>query len=151
MSHAERVSPKHRKPIKHRRKDQLIGYYRELVKSKNRQDNLEDRLELVERNRIIEQLVKQVAELRERLDRIEGKSQPTESATEKEYEAVYEEHEQELLEKHKGMVVAIDLGTRSIVGIGKDIDDAYENAVKAMPDKDQFYFRRVGKPYVQRL
>lgn len=66
-------------------------------------------------------------------------------------EDIYNLHKSKLEKEHRGQVVAIDISSKKIVGFGSDIDEAYDDARKNAPQQDQFYFRRVGKPYVQRL
>jgi SPX domain protein involved in polyphosphate accumulation len=105
------------------------------IKQKKSHDDLEDRVEVLESE----------------LSRLRAEKTNTQSFMEMEYETIYEEHKEELLKNNKGRVVAIDLESRSIAGIGNDIAEAYENARKTLPEKDQFYFRRVGKPYIQKL
>lgn len=132
------------------RRDILLDYHRELVKSRKRQDSLEDRLELIERDRVIEKLLKHLNGLTERIERLEGTPNPNDSALGKEGDDIFEVHRQELEANHMGKVVAIDLKSRTIAGIGNDIDEAYENALNACPEQNQFHFRRVGKAYLQR-
>jgi len=58
-------------------------------------------------------------------------------------EEVYEENRGKLEKSYLGKIVAIEIESRDIAGIGRSLDEAYEEAVKKYPRK-QFYFRKVG-------
>ena len=58
-------------------------------------------------------------------------------------EEVYEENREKLEKAYLGKIVAIEIETRDVAGIGASLDEAYEEAVKKYPQK-QFYFRKVG-------
>jgi len=58
-------------------------------------------------------------------------------------EEVYEENREKLEKAYLGKIVAIEIESRDVAGIGTSLDEAYEEAVKKYPKK-QFYFRKVG-------
>jgi len=58
-------------------------------------------------------------------------------------EEVYEENREKLEKSYLGKIVAIEIESRDVAGIGRSLDEAYEEAVKKYPRK-QFYFRKVG-------
>jgi hypothetical protein len=54
-------------------------------------------------------------------------------------------HNKDALEKdHLGELVAIDIETNSIVGIGKTIEDVHKQASEKVNEKRKFYLRRIG-------
>ncbi len=58
-------------------------------------------------------------------------------------EDVYKEHKERLERDHLGMIVAIEVESREIAGIGRTLEEAYEEAIRKYPKK-RFYFRKVG-------
>ncbi|RLI46085.1 hypothetical protein DRO69_03885 [Candidatus Bathyarchaeota archaeon] len=58
-------------------------------------------------------------------------------------EEVYEQNKEKLEKTHLGKIVAIEIESGAIAGIGSTLDEAYEKAIKKYPSK-KFYFRRVG-------
>jgi len=58
-------------------------------------------------------------------------------------EEIYDENKKKLEKAFLGKIVAIEIESRDVAGIGKSLDEAYEKAVKKYPKK-QFYFRKVG-------
>lgn len=60
-------------------------------------------------------------------------------------EEVYEHNKEELEKTYLGKIVAIEIESGTIAGIGRTLDEAYEKAVKKHPS-EKFYFRKVG-PY----
>lgn len=58
-------------------------------------------------------------------------------------EEVYEKNKQKLERTHLGKIVAIEIESQDVAGIGASIDEAYDEALKKYPKK-QFYFRKVG-------
>jgi len=58
-------------------------------------------------------------------------------------EEVYEENREKLEKSYPGRIVAIEIASGTVAGIGASLDEAYEEAVKKYPQK-QFYFRKVG-------
>lgn len=65
-------------------------------------------------------------------------------------EAVYMRFKDQLEEKHFGKIVAIDLKSEQIVGIGSSIIEAYRNARKKS-SKSRFSYRRVGFDFVNKI
>ena len=59
-------------------------------------------------------------------------------------EIIYETHEKEFKQKYLGKMIAIDVGTEKVAGVGDTIEQAYEDAV-SKTDQNQFYFKRVGQ------
>jgi len=58
-------------------------------------------------------------------------------------EEIYEQNKEKLEKIHLGKIVAIEIESGAIAGIGSTLDEAYEKAIKKHPGK-KFYFRRVG-------
>jgi len=58
-------------------------------------------------------------------------------------EEVYEKNKERLEKAYLGKIVAIEIESRDVAGIGTNLDEAYEEAVKKYPNR-QFYFRKVG-------
>ena len=58
-------------------------------------------------------------------------------------EEIYDENKKKLEKAFLGKIVAIEIESRDVAGIGESLDEAYEKAVKKYPKK-QFYFRKVG-------
>jgi hypothetical protein len=58
-------------------------------------------------------------------------------------ENIYEENRKKLEQTSLGKIVAIEIESREIAGVGPNLDDAYEEAIKKYPKK-QFYFRKIG-------
>jgi hypothetical protein len=65
-------------------------------------------------------------------------------------DTVYEMFREELEEKYAGKIVAIDIDSKKIVGVGDNIFSAYRDA-RRNSDKPKFSYKRVGSPYVYRL
>ncbi len=65
-------------------------------------------------------------------------------------DAVYELSKNELESKYLGKIVAIDVDSKQIVGIGDSILEAYKEARK-QSSKATFAYRRVGFPYVHQI
>jgi len=63
---------------------------------------------------------------------------------------VYLKFKDELEKEHFGKIVAIDVNSESIVGIGDSILEAYKKAEEKTHEK-QFSYRRVGFHFVHRL
>jgi hypothetical protein len=53
-------------------------------------------------------------------------------------------------EKYAGKVVAIEVITKKVVGVGDSVDDAYADS-KSKTDSKNLYFKKVGKEYLFRL
>ena len=58
-------------------------------------------------------------------------------------EEIYKENEEKLERAYLGKIIAIEIESETIAGVGESLDEAYENALKKYPCK-QFYFRKVG-------
>jgi hypothetical protein len=58
-------------------------------------------------------------------------------------EEIYQKKRNEWETLYPGKIVAIDVQDGEIAGIGIDLDEVYEKAVKKRP-KSVFYFRKVG-------
>ena len=58
-------------------------------------------------------------------------------------EKIYNENKARWEETHMGKIVAIEVETKSLAGVGENLDEAYENASQRYPNK-RFYFRKVG-------
>jgi hypothetical protein len=63
---------------------------------------------------------------------------------------VYELFKEELEKEQFGKIVAIDIESKQIVGIGNSILEAYNDA-REKTRKEQFDFRRVGYKYVHKV
>ena len=63
---------------------------------------------------------------------------------------IYFKFKDELEKEHFGKIVAIDVDSEKIVGIGNSILEAYSEA-KKNTSKKQFSYRRVGFDFVHRL
>lgn len=63
---------------------------------------------------------------------------------------VYEMFRGDLEKEHFGKIVAMDVDSETIVGIGNTVREAYNEARKKS-SKTKFSFKRVGYPYVYRL
>jgi len=58
-------------------------------------------------------------------------------------EEVYERNKEKLERENLGKIVAIETESGTVAGIGTNLDEAYEKALKKYPGK-KFYFRKVG-------
>ena len=58
-------------------------------------------------------------------------------------EEIYEENKEKLEKTYLGKIVAIEIESGTVAGIGDNLDETYEKALKKHPDK-KFYFRKVG-------
>ena len=66
--------------------------------------------------------------------------------------AVYDEvnEEQGLDMKFAGKVVAIEIDTKKVVGVGDSVEAAYADA-RGKTDSKKLYFKKVGKDYLFKL
>ena len=64
---------------------------------------------------------------------------------------IYDKFKENIEKQHMVEIVAIDLVSKKPVSFGKTISDAYINAKIKVPSQTQFYFRKVGKPYLGKL
>ena len=58
-------------------------------------------------------------------------------------EEIYEENKEKLEKAYLGKIVAIEIESGTVAGVGDTLDEAYEEAVRKYPRK-KFYFRKVG-------
>jgi hypothetical protein len=58
-------------------------------------------------------------------------------------EDIYRENKERLERVYSGKVIAIEVESKAIAGIGETLDEAYEDALNKYPGKS-FYFRKVG-------
>jgi len=58
-------------------------------------------------------------------------------------EEIYEQNKEKLEKAYLGKIVAIEIESGTIAGIGLTLDEAYEKAIKKYPDR-RFYFRKIG-------
>ena len=58
-------------------------------------------------------------------------------------EKIYGENKERWEKAHMGKIVAIEVETKSLAGVGENLDEAYENASQKYPNK-RFYFRKVA-------
>lgn len=58
-------------------------------------------------------------------------------------EEVYEKNREKLEKAYLGKIVAIEIESGAVAGIGASLDEAYEEALKKYPGK-KFYFRKIG-------
>jgi len=59
-------------------------------------------------------------------------------------EEIYEENKADLEKSYLGKIIAIEVESREVAGVGESVEEAYATAVKRHP-KSPFYFRRVGE------
>ncbi len=59
-------------------------------------------------------------------------------------ERIYEKKRADWEKVFHGKVIAIEMGSEQLAGIGDTVDDAYRDAAGKYPD-GRFYFRRVGE------
>lgn len=67
-----------------------------------------------------------------------------------EADLVYEREKEELERRYFGKIVAIDVDSKAIVGVGDSILEAYREA-KKKTSKNKFAYKRVGYPAIHRL
>lgn len=67
-----------------------------------------------------------------------------------EVDRIYEKFKEELESKYFGKIVAIDLESEIVAGIGSSVLEAYEKAKEKSP-KNKFSYKRVGYAYVFKL
>lgn len=106
------------------------------VKIKQKQEqSLEDRVESLE-NELIK--LKTEREIVDTMSYNEG-------------DIIYGLFSKELELEHMGEIVAIDIDERKPVGYGKNISEAFLQAKIVNPNQEQFYFRKVGKSYLEKI
>lgn len=87
-------------------------------------------------------------ELRNRVQKLETLTNSGMESTKA--DVVYQLFKDELESKYVGRIVAIDVDSEEIVGIGDSILEAYKEA-KKHSSKATFAYRRVGSAYVHRI
>ena len=65
-------------------------------------------------------------------------------------ERLYDLYKSELEKEHFDKVVAFDIESGTVAGIGDTVSDAYNQARKKLGEK-QYYFKRIGRKYLFRL
>jgi hypothetical protein len=58
-------------------------------------------------------------------------------------EEIYSKSKSKWEKSYFGKIIAIEVESRELAGVGESLDEAYEDALKKYPNK-QFYFRKVG-------
>lgn len=91
---------------------------------------------------------REIQRLKARIARLESKmtTRPVTTRGSRVYEKLRSSLEPEFL----GKVVAIDTDREQVIGVGDTIEEAYSQASAKEAGK-QFYFRRVGKRYLERV
>jgi uncharacterized protein YuzE len=102
------------------------------------QASMEEKDPVVER---LEALEKEVNELKKER---EIRTVPSKADT------VYLKFKDSLEKEHFGKIVAIDIDSEKVVGIGSSVLEAYEEARKRS-SKKQFSFRRIGFDFLHKL
>ena len=105
----------------------------------SRETSIEDEDQLARRMENLERKVQELEKERESRIKLPLKT-----------DLVYSKFQNELEKKYFGKIVAIDIETETIAGIGNSILDAYSDA-KKKTRKEQFSYRKVGSTYVHRL
>jgi len=111
-----------------------------LERRAHKRRTLEEAEENIEKR--VKNLEKEIQNIKKHL--IITQEQPLES------DRIYEKFKEELEKKHYGKIVAIDLESENIVGIGNTILEAYEEARKKSK-KSKFAYRKVGYPFICKL
>jgi hypothetical protein len=96
-------------------------------------------------------LKEEIELLRELLENVQRQSKRKHIPIKNEGEKVYDMYEDELERDHMNEIIAINIENKTIVGYGHTPEEAYLQAKIKEPEKAQFYFRRVGSPYVEIL
>lgn len=65
-------------------------------------------------------------------------------------ERIYALHKSELEKEHLDKIVALDIESSAIAGIGNTVTEAYHQAREKFGEK-QYYFKRVGRKYLYKL
>jgi len=101
--------------------------------SEETEENIEKRVKNLEKE--IQNIKRNLAIIQE---------QPLES------DRIYEKFKEELEKEHYGKIVAIDLESGNVAGIGNTILEAYKEARKKSK-KTRFAYRKVGYPFIYKL
>jgi len=89
----------------------------------------------------VEALEKEIQKLKQKNPSIEKMSKA---------DMIYELFREELEEKYFGKIVAIDINGKKIVGVGRNVLEAYKDALKNS-NRSSFSYKKVGYPYVYKL
>lgn len=114
-----------------------------VLKHKKHSDRFENRLNEVELLR------SEVANLRRELAETTTMSVAY-TTLRSQAEEYYDRHKVMLEKDHMDEIVAFDIDTGEIAGLGNTVREAYDNARRKI-SKEQFYFKRVGNKYLHRL
>ena len=95
-----------------------------------------------------ENLEERVKCLEEEVSRLKKKQMPPRRPTKA--DLIYEKFRGQLEEEYFGKIVAIDVDSGAVAGIGNTVLEAYQDARKKS-SKNKFSYKRVGFPYVYRL
>jgi hypothetical protein len=95
-------------------------------------------------------LEERVEYLEREIRRLKEKLQEKHSKKLTKADLIYEKYKEELEKKYFGKIVAIDVDSGTIVGIGDSILEAYEEARKKSK-KRKFSYKKVGYPFVCKL
>lgn len=92
-------------------------------------------------------LEKRVKALETKIKELEKKDfefQPTKA------DHIYERFKEDLEQKHFGKIIAIDVESEKILGIGDSVLGAYQDAIRKT-EKRRFTYRKVGRKFVHKL
>jgi len=87
-------------------------------------------------------------QLKQRLQELETRFEGTKTLTKA--DLIYEKYRSRIEAENFGKIIAIDVDSEEIAGIGDSIIDAFKDA-KKHSDKETFAYRRVGFAYVHRI
>lgn len=96
-------------------------------------------------------LREEVVHLYDMIEQLQKQSKRKYIPRRNEGDEVYDMYSDMLENKHMNEIVAIDIENKKIAGYGKTVEQAYFNAKMTEPEQGQFYFRKVGSPYVEIL
>lgn len=96
-------------------------------------------------------LREEVVHLYDMIEQLQKQSKQKQVVGRNEGDDVYDMHKKMLEKEHMNKIVAIDIENKEIVGYGNTPEEAFFDAKMSKPEKDQFYFRKVGSPYVEIL
>jgi hypothetical protein len=98
-------------------------------------------------------IAERVKELNDRIDILEAALEPKKVKKfipHNKGDDIYDMYKEQLEKDHMDEIVAIDIEDKKIVGYGRTVRQAYDDA-RIKSKNEQFYFKRVGKPYIRRL
>lgn len=96
-------------------------------------------------------LREEILNMQKMIEQLQSQTKLKHISRRNEGDEVYDMHRDMLENKHMNEIVAIDVENQKIVGYGNTVEKAYFDAKMTEPEKSQFYFRKVGSPYVERL